>query len=582
MLLLPYRTATQVYSVAAFLISLVVSGTSARLVFDEQDLATCAADPATSDLLDRLRALEEKEKFWLFPVNPGLDDANNEDERFEWFSNVIPTQYSKWNIWKYPGIPPPPISFLPPTHQMFPFWNSQWQVSNWGYRKFAAFPHWVIAVLGNDPATYESASLRNSIFAKDLEDRGPNNRLKKQYMTALTCDKIHFYEPKIQAAVDKFVGDITQDGKPLMSSFYQHNLELYFDLHLDGPTGHPEYVTEYVELFMQLLHVDGDNYVQTRRDDWTRLTCLVPYVEDYFAERRQHILENNIQSTFVYWWDDAGIPVESVLFEAVHNILAWGQFAAALFQVLRAKLEGYIAIENVIDGLILDKKVDLIAKLGAASDFQERLDVAREAFRLLVPTQFVMSRVNTKPEGEDVKVLQDEDFEHTKSLLLPYFVQVLNDGYNPLFLTTKVAEYNTDRYRDFQPATACPFASGQFLNSSNLDEEFIASSVDGETIVPASHADYFPVFPTGRKPFLGLGEINGPKYCPFGLGYRRCPAEIFNLFYLQTILDGLAGLDFTIEGNRSLFDEPGPGEEGFDEAVPGGLNRLLDVIFVKP
>ena len=62
------------------------------------------------------------------------------------------------------------------------------------------------------------------------------------------------------------------------------------------------------------------------------------------------------------------------------------------------------------------------------------------------------------------------------------------------------------------------------------------SDLDGQTIIPSSHKKFIPVF-------------DKPKYCPFGLGYRRCPAEIFNYFFtgklMQKIGDFLAPSPYT-------------------------------------
>jgi len=69
-----------------------------------------------------------------------------------------------------------------------------------------------------------------------------------------------------------------------------------------------------------------------------------------------------------------------------------------LFLVVRAQLQGYIAIENFLVGAVQDRKLDFFALMKAAgSDETERLNVAREAYRLLLRPGLVMWR---EPEME--------------------------------------------------------------------------------------------------------------------------------------------------------------------------------------
>jgi hypothetical protein len=109
---------------------------------------------------------------------------------------------------------------------------------------------------------------------------------------------------------------------------------------------------------------------------------------------------------------------------------------------------------------------------------------------------------------------------------------------------------------------------------------FEQSSIDGETIVPKSHSEFFPVFPAGNRASAEFPMVNGPKYCPFGLGYRRCPAELFNMLILQKLLAKLGNLDFKLDAQVNLFEEMVTGVEGFDEAVPVGSTRVRDVLYV--
>lgn len=345
---------------------------------------------------------------------------------------------------------------------------------------------WILAFLGKDPRTAQSSDARNSLFATNLEDRGPSNLLKKRYMTALTCDKLRLYESKIDAAVNKFYNDVTTGAKPVMSSWYERVLELYLDLHLDGPSAadHPDYVAEYVRLFTDLIAPGREDYVlRLRRPEAARGACLLPFVEEYFEERRQFIVDNEITSTFVYWWNQAGMARESVLFEAVHNVLAWGQFLnIILFLVIRAQVQGFVAIENLLRDPATTTTFDFFQAMKQASTENERLDVAREAFRMLVPNQFWLSQAERLGAGyNDGRFIADSDFDRPYAILFPLVIQAINDNFSPFTFGSDVARYDTSRYADFQP-DGCPFMNSQFITNVTA---FIVLEVDGETVVPA-------------------------------------------------------------------------------------------------
>ena len=67
----------------------------------------------------------------------------------------------------------------------------------------------------------------------------------------------------------------------------------------------------------------------------------------------------------------------------------------------------------------------------------------------------------------------------------------------------------------------------------------------------------------------------------FGLGYRRCPSELFNLFMLQNLLDKLNDYEFhVVPPNANLFELLSFGDTGFADGIPLGKDRARDNIFV--
>ena len=173
--------------------------------------------------------------------------------------------------------------------------------------------------------------------------------------TAITCDKMPLYEAKIDAAINGLYRDIVVDSKPILSSWYARLTELFFDLHVDGVTeNHPPAVVEYIDNFARIVSLNSDEVSGSEEIEalLAKGSCLRPEVDEYFEQRRQYIVENNITSTFTYWWDVAGTPKENLVAEAIHNIVAWGQLVNILFLVIRAKIQGYSTIENLLQGRV--------------------------------------------------------------------------------------------------------------------------------------------------------------------------------------------------------------------------------------
>jgi len=87
----------------------------------------------------------------------------------------------------------------------------------------------------------------------------------------------------------------------------------------------PDFVWNYFRRLAKLLTAGTSAIVeQIGAEEMKYGHCLYPSVEAYFEERRQFIVENEVNSTLLYWWDKAGIAPQSILSEAVHNALAWG------------------------------------------------------------------------------------------------------------------------------------------------------------------------------------------------------------------------------------------------------------------
>ena len=111
---------------------------------------------------------------------------------------------------------------------------------------------------------------------------------------------------------------------------------------------------------------------------------------------------------------EAGIPAESIIVEAAHNALAFGQFVNTLYKLavdkfatelvgLNIPAPGCLNVEKFTGNTAADllkpfPPIDFFSKYEAAPSDDERINVVREVFRLLLPNDIWLSTAQ-KAEG---------------------------------------------------------------------------------------------------------------------------------------------------------------------------------------
>jgi hypothetical protein len=573
----------------------VRSETSRRMQYSDptERINQCKADPATKAVIDEIlvtQSVTVTAPTWIIPRAQGFGETlfsntgnrplngtasgtlpippdSGYTESYQWLANKLPSRYDERNADKYPGLPPDYDPMNPYAGQLPFLWHETEDVSTWGHKKFPAVPVCIAAFVGHAPVDFRSDSPATFLFAKNLEDRGLNNELKRKYMSALTCDKLTFYEAKVDKALDDLLTDIDEGGKPVISSWFDRVITLFLDLHF-GAVNHPDYVRQY---FVRMFGVISNLNALCDVDQMYSSYCEVQLVKEYIELRVEKIVQEEDKSSLTFWWSKAGIPVVAVIEEAVHNALAFGQWVNTLYLIIAAKIQGHVAIENILQPLVdPPPKLDFFDAYKQASTEDQRIGVAREAFRLLIPNNVWFSALETSSVNDTGKALNDPTRSRSTTALIPILIQAMNDNYNNVTGETTVSNYDTSRYADFDVTqSSCPFLKNKLLTP----EDFSVSDIDGETVIPAGHENLIPVFPS-------------PKYCPFGLGYRRCPAELFNILYVEKVLDKLGHLEFEFQGGviltpTDLARGVSPAVPEFETAIPAGLVRRPDDIYVK-
>ncbi|MEO6067548.1 MAG: hypothetical protein ABIQ41_06175, partial [Gemmatimonadales bacterium] len=300
-----------------------------------------------------------------FPFNqqypPGLD-------YIPWESNVLPWRPAQ----QHPaGTCPFPNTFI--------------------YSKFDAVPKSIQLYVGLDMFTLDPADPRSTIFTKAFEHRGKANYLKKAYMSALTTDHLEYYADKVDTYVKKIYADITTTNKSVLTVFKDSLVEFFLDIHV-GRDKYPDYVREYFNGFMDLL---GKAAIADEKLVMRGYELSGP-VREYLTTLVQKAIDANDTSCIAYHWYRAGFPSEGLLTELVHNMLAFAQFNNTLYKLIveRQHIVDPTNVKNPAPSIspmsypplgIQCGTIDFFQKLKDAPTPEDRLNVVREVFRILLP-----------------------------------------------------------------------------------------------------------------------------------------------------------------------------------------------------
>lgn len=495
------------------------------------------------------------------PVPPGT---------YPWFSNTIPF-----------SIVPPPI---PPT---LPNGDA--------YNKYQSIPQGLGFYVGLDFLTLPPNDPQVILFLTNWANRangiagvsgGPviNNYKKMIYMVALTTAVVPFYVEKTDSFLNQLVSNFALYNMPVLSSFQASLIEWFLALHV-GYDQYPDYVINYFTGFLNIIGIgDPTNPVQNQIEIYGN--SVVNQVKAYFQAQITKVIQNEDKTCFTYWWNLAGMPIESMMIEAVHNIFAFSQYNNITYIAIREILQG---TPNQLDppNYIPAGAYNWFGKINAVTSESDKINVVREFMRINSPNPASFSKVvQATPDPSNPVVTarhihQEIMIENTPGGPANYYTY--NTGqYTPQF-TANFQDCNAEAkveakpvakpaavkqqakpklaVTDVKPAAAkcpmaakpaaakCPMAAkaaagarcpvtgltascpGSVLNNFDPASLFTTSPIDNETILDAANPNMMPVYPQ-------------PQYMPFGLGYRRCAAEIFNYMTIIKILEKMSTVTF--------------------------------------
>ena len=181
-----------------------------------------------------------------------------------------------------------------------------------------------------------------TVFLQGLEKRGPDNRRKRIYMSAVTPDLYKpMYSEKVAQFFDKLL-DSKNAGRPLMRPYLDDYFDMYWDLHL-GVKGDaiPARVRQIGDNFNTVLayrdptqKIVYENYMSVR----SNLGFLKKWIDERLADIAKGKTPNPEKTFAHYWIKNAGdgehFAHKDVVFECFHNFVAFSQWGNTIYNIM--------------------------------------------------------------------------------------------------------------------------------------------------------------------------------------------------------------------------------------------------------
>jgi cytochrome P450 len=377
-----------------------------------------------------------------------------------------------------------------------------------------AIPYYLLGLLNDNENWRLSPEDGITVFIQALEKRGPDNRRKKIYQTAVTRDLYRpMYSTKVMLFLDKWL-DAKNAGKPLMRPYLDGFFDMYWDLHL-GVKGDaiPAKVRQFGESFNNVFAYQDptqkivyENYMAARSN--------LGFLKQWVNERIADIVEGRVahpEQTFVHYWIKNGeegddFKRRDVVFECFHNMVAFNQWGYTLYLVMLrlGKNTG-------------DPDVRAWFKKTMESNFDQARDGAftpldrlvMELFRTISPNKgsiSALSEVVPPPIGRHGYIINP----HQATSFDPLHWKD-PEAFNPDRYNAAPTSHQIDEARCREIGFAqCPFERRPF------------EVKDGRNAVVQNSA-FGTVYGIVDGTPLPVCDYAG--FAPFGFGYRRCPGE---------------------------------------------------------
>lgn len=353
-----------------------------------------------------------------------------------------------------------------------------------------------------------------TVFLRALEQRGPDNRRKRIYMSALTQDLYRpMYGDKVMNFFDKLL-DGRNAGKPLMRPYLESYFDMYWDLHL-GVKGDaiPARVRQIGESFNTVLAY-WDPTQKIVYENYMKVHSNIGFLKGWIDERIADLTNGRTakpEKTFVHYWlrngaEGPDFARKDVVFECFHNFLAFSQWGNTLYNIM-LKLGKNTGDPDARAWFKRTMESNFDHASGTAFTPLERL--VMELFRTISPNRGSLSAV------EEVRT---PPYERHGYVFSPHLATSFDprhwkdpEKFDPDRYNSVPTSHQIDETKCEQIGFAkCPFDSTTFdvkdgrkavLHNSGFGTVY--GIVDGQPLPVCDYAGF----------------------APFGFGYRRCPGE---------------------------------------------------------
>ncbi len=364
-----------------------------------------------------------------------------------------------------------------------------------------------------------------TVFLQGLEKRGPHNRRKRIYMSAVTPD---LYRPMYGDKVVRFFDDLLDDrhsGKPLMRPYLESYFDLYWDLHL-GVKGDavPASVRQIGESFNTVLayrdptqKIVYDNYMIVR----ARLAFLKQWINDKIGDLMNGKTPNP-EKTFAYYWiknagDGEYFAHKDVVFEVFHNFVALSQWGNTMYNIM---------LKLARDTGDPDARAWFKKTMESNHD-----DAGGNAFTPL--ERFVMELFRTiSPNGGSISALDEvrpPPYQRHGYVVSPHAAT----SFDPV-QWKQPEKFDPDRYNSAPTSHQIDEAKCEQIGFAKCPFDRVSFDVKDGRKAAIHNSGFGTTYGIVNGTPLPVCDYAG--FAPFGFGYRRCPGEQLTIQVFEDFL----------------------------------------------
>ncbi len=364
-----------------------------------------------------------------------------------------------------------------------------------------------------------------TVFLQGLEKRGPDNRRKRIYMSAVTPDLYRAkYGDKVKGFFDELLADANV-GKPLMRPYLEGYWGLYWDLHLGVKADAiPERVRQIGDSFNTVLayrdpttRIVYENYMTVR----SNLDFLKAWIDDRIAD----ILSGKTpdpDKTFAWYWakngeDSPYFDHKDVVFECFHNFVAFSQWGNSLYNIM-ARLAQGVGDPSIQASFKETMQGDPDNAKGGAFTPLERF--VMELFRLISPNGGSVSAL-----GET----QTPQFDRHGYIISPH----TSTSIDPVHWEHP-EKFDPSRYENVPTSAQVDEVKAKQIGFAKCPFDLASFDVKDGRKASMHNSAFGTVFGVANGQALPVCDYAG--FAPFGFGYRRCPGEQLTIQAFEDLL----------------------------------------------